>query len=120
VEPARTHPLRRSSVCASLHVGPRVEPLTSPAEALPLETTHDERVVGHRFGLLEELAELRIVLVDRTLESRADRTGLRVVERPERALELQHRLVPFADHPHMLAVEPGDLQASPGNRRWRP
>ncbi len=63
-----------------------------------------------RLGQFEKFVEFRIVLVDRTLEPRADQGRLGLVERPEVALELQHRLLPLTDHRHSLAPAGGDYK----------
>ena len=94
-------------------------PLAPATQALPLQAAHDERIVSHRLGLFEQVVELRIVLVHGALEPSPDRRRLGIVERPERPLELQHRLVPFADHLHSLAFGEGDLQAPPLGRAAR-
>ncbi|HEY3484102.1 MAG TPA: hypothetical protein VGK49_01905 [Ilumatobacteraceae bacterium] len=64
-------------------------------------------------GLIEQVVQLGIVLIDRTLESRTDDSVTRFVMVPPRAFELEHRLVPFADHVDSLAGRPVPIQGPP-------
>ena len=96
---------------ASLRIGARVEPFTTPAHPLALQAADDEWIMGERIGLLEQFVQLGIVLVSRALEPRSDERFLRFIERPEVPFELQHRLLPLFDHPDSFAVRRGVLQA---------
>lgn len=78
---------------------------------MTLETADHERVVFHRTWLLEQLVQFGIVLLDGALESRPDEGVLGIVASPPGAFELEHRLVPFADHADSLAVGVGPIQA---------
>ena len=74
---------------------------------MPLEPPHDQWVVLHCLGLFDEVVQLRIVLVRRTMEPRSNRKIFRVFEVPSRTLEVQHRSLPFGDHSYRLAAAEG-------------
>lgn len=93
------------------------ESVATPALALTLQATHDEWVVLQCLGPFEQIVQLRIIVVGRALKPRPHEDLLRLVERPEIAFELQHRLLPFADHLHTLASARGALQAPP-EKAW--
>ena len=88
-----------------------IEPLTKPTEPVPLEPPHDQRVVIHCLGLFDEIVQLRIVLVGRTVEPRAYGEVFRVFQVPSRTFEVQHRSLPFGDHGYRLAATEGKSQA---------
>ncbi len=84
-----------------------IEPFAEPAEPVPLQPPHDQRVVIHCLGLFDEVAQLRIVVVGGTVEPRPNREFFGVFEIPSRTFEVQHRSLPFGDHVYRLAATEG-------------